>query len=261
MSREPVNLESEDLYQIKQAYGSFWDMFQSSQGVKAEGNSDDIQVMLDDGDVRVEIPGYFKISELQYRRDRSDDLCDVCFQPELLIHGREYDGGLRYEIGKSTTRVSYIRRQGNRQADGRFRAEIKQGMHYDFEAEPDARHPIFHVQYDPTAIDPGMLSEEYEVMNANEIAGEHPDFPRIPSPPMDFAGILYLIIKDHEQGENATWPNKVLEFLRDLPTFPKWCFDPNPQAGNEMIPEWWYVHADGGPHVPEAIINVRCTDR
>lgn len=260
MSGETVDLEGEDLYAIKRAYGSFWDMFQSSQGVKAEGDSDNIRVTLDDGDVRVEVQGYFKISELQYRLDRPDDLCDVCFQPELVICGREYNGDVRYEIAKSTTRVTYLRRQDDRQDDGRFPAEIKQGMHYDFESEPDNRHPIFHVQYDPTAINPGVFSAEYEITNADEITGEHPDFPRIPSPPMDFVGILYLIIKDHEQGENATWPNKVLEFLADLPAFPKWCFDPDPQAGSEMIPEWWYVHADGGPHVPGEIIDARCVE-
>lgn len=236
-------------------------MFKSSQGLKAEGASEDITVMKDDGNIRVEVETYLKISELQYRRDSPDDLFDICFQPELVIRGREDgDGGVRYEIAKSTTRVSYLRRLGDRGDDGRFPAEIKQGMHYDFESEPDARHPIFHVQYTPSAIEVGVFSSEYQITNAEEVAGEHPDFPRIPSPPMDFVGILYLIIKDHEQGETATWPNRVLEFLADLPTFPKWCFDPDPQGGSEMIPEWWYVHADGGSHVPDDIIVVRCAE-
>lgn len=260
MSEETVGLDGEDLCAIKRAYGSFWDMFQSSQGVKAEGDSDNIQVKLDDGDVRVEVSGYFKISELKYRRDRPDDLCDVCLQPELVICGREHNGDVRYEIAKSTTRVTYLRRQDGRQDDGRFPAEIKQGMRYEFELEPDNRHPIFHVHYDPTAIAPSVLSGEYEITNADEVTGDHPDFPRIPSPPMDFVGILYLIIKDHGQGEDATWPNKVLEFLADLPPFPKWCFDPSPQAGSEMILEWWYVHAGGGPHVLDEIIDLRCVE-
>lgn len=235
-------------------------MFKSSQGVKAEGTTDDISVTKDRGTIRVKVPTYLKISELQYRRDRSDDLFDICFQPNLIIRGREHDDGVRYEIAKSTTGVSYLRRQGDRESDGRFPAKIKQGLHYDFESEPDARHPIFHVQYAPTAINIGVLNQEYRITNADVVTEEHPDFPRIPSPPMDFVGILYLIIKDHQQGENATWPNKVLEFLADLPVFPKWCFDPNPQAGSEMIPEWWYVHADGGPHVPDDIIDVRCIE-
>lgn len=260
MSGETVDLDGEDLYEIKRAYGSFWDMFKSSQGVRAEGDSDAIRVSLDEGDVRVEVPGYLKISELQYRRDRPYDLFDICFQPELVIRGRNHDDGVRYEIAESTTRVSYLRRQGGREDDGRFPAEIKQGMHYDFKSEPNSRHPIFHVQYDPTAINPGVFNREYRITNEDEVRGEHPDFPRIPSPPMDFVGLLYMIIKDHEQTENATWPNKVLDFLADLPAFPKWCFDPYPQAGSEMIPEWWYIHADGGPNVPEEIIDARCVD-
>jgi len=258
MSEEIAELGTEDYISIKEAYGSFWEMFRSSQGVKAEGTSDDIQVTRCEGKVQVKVHPYFKISDLQYTRDSSNDLFDICFQPELVIRGRECNSGIRYEIAKSTTRVSYLRRLGDREDDGRFPAKIKQGMHYDFESEPSARHPIFHVQYAPTAIDIGVLSQEYKITNGDEVTGEHPDFPRIPSPPMDFVGILYLIIKDHEQAENATWPNKVLEFLRDLPTFPKWCFDPNPQAGSDMIPEWWYVHADGGPHVPDEVIDARC---
>lgn len=258
MPGETVDLDNQDYINIQRAYGTFWEMFRSSQGVKAEGTSDDIIVTKDEGTIRVEVPTYLKISDLQYRRDTPDDLFDICFQPELIIRGCQYDDNIQYEIAKSTTRVSYLRRQGDREDDGRFPAEIKQGMHYDFESDPDARHPIFHVQYDPTAIDPEVFSQDYRI--TNEVADEHPDFPRIPSPPMDFVGVLYLIIKDHEQGENATWPNRVLNLLRDLPAFPKWCFNPNPQAGNEMIPEWWYVHADGGPHVPDDIIDVRCTE-
>lgn len=260
MVEETTNLDNQDYIKIQQAYGTFWEMFKGSQGVKAEGTSDDIVVTKDNGAIRVEVPTFLKISDLQYRRDTTHDLFDICFQPELMIHGREVDDGIRYEIAKSITRVSYLRRLGDREDDGRFPAEIKQGMHYDFESEPEARHPIFHVQYDPGAIDPRVLSQDYQITNADEVTGERPDFPRIPSPPMDFVGILYLIIKDHEQAENATWPNRVLDLLQDLPTFPKWCFDPNPQAGNEMIPEWWYVHADEGPHVSEDVINARCVD-
>ncbi|UPM43178.1 hypothetical protein [Halocatena salina] len=260
MPGEIVDLDSEDLYEIKIAYKSFWNRFKGSQGIKAEGNSDNINVSKYEGKLQVEVPTYFKISGLQYRRDRPDDLFDICFRPELTIRGREHDDGIRYEIDKSTTRVSYLRRQSDREDDGRFPAEIKQGMHYDFESEPDARHPIFHVQYAPTAIGIGVLNQEYRITNEDELLEEYPDFPRIPSPPMDFVGILYLIIKDHEQAENATWPNKVLTSLENLPTFPKGCFDPNPQSGREMIPEWWYVHADGGPHIPDGIIDMRCVD-
>lgn len=259
MPGEIVDLDNQDYINIQQAYGTFWEMFKSSQGVKAEGTSEDIMATKDDGAIRVEVPSFLKISDLQYRRDTPGDLFDICFQPELVIHGREVDGDIRYEIAKSTTRVSYLRRQGDRDSDGRFPAEIKQGMHYDFESEPDTRHPIFHVQYDPAVIEPRVLSRDYRITNVDAVTGEHPDFPRIPSPPMDFVGILYLIIKDHEQGENATWPNRVLDLLRDLPAFPKWCFDPDPQSGSEMIPEWWYVHADGSP-ISNDVINARCGD-
>jgi len=260
MPGETVDLDNEDYIEIQQAYGTFWEMFKGSQGIKAEGTSEDINVSKDDGAIRVKVPTFLKISGLQYRRDTSDDLFDICFQPELVICGREVDSSVRYEIAKSTTRVTYLRRLGDREDDGRFPAEIKQGMHYDFESEPATRHPIFHVQYDPASINPGVLNQDYRIMNADEVTGEHPNFPRIPSPPMDFAGVLYLIIKDHEQAEDATWPSRVLDLLRDLPAFPKWCFDPDPQAGSEMIPEWWYIHADGGPHVPDEIVNVRCIE-
>jgi hypothetical protein len=258
MPGETVNLDNRDYIDIKKAYDTFWEMFKSSQGVKAEGTSDDINVTKDQGKIRVEVPSCLKISDLQYRRDSQDDLFDICFQAELIISGRESDDGIRYEIDKSTTRVTYLRRLGDRDDDGRYPAEIKQGMHYDFESDPSARHPIFHVQYDPTAIDLGVLNQDYRITNEDEVTGDHPDFPRIPSPPMDFVGILYLIIKDHEQAENATWPSRVLDLLADLPTFPKSCFEPNPQAGSEMIPEWWYVHADGGFHVNDEILDVRC---
>lgn len=260
MTGETVDLDNLDYIDIQNAYGSFWEMFKSSQGVKAEGTSDDIVFTKDDGRIWVEIPSFLKISELQYRRDSPGDLFDICIQAKLVICGREYDDTVRYEIDKSTTRVTYLHRIDDREDDGRFPAEIIQGMHFDFESDPGSRHPIFHVQYDPTAIDIGVLNQDYRISNEDEVTVAHPGFPRIPSPPMDFVGILYLIIKDHEQAANATWPSRVIEFLADLPTFPKWCFDPNPQAGSEMIPEWWYVHADGGPHVPKEIIDVRCAE-
>lgn len=261
MSISTVDLSNQDYVKILQAYQSFWNMFQGSQGIKAEGSSDAIEAERNNGKVYVDTQDYLKISNLRYRRDRPADILDICFQPELVVRGREANGEVLYEIEQSTTRVSYLRRVGERISDGRIPAEIKQAMHYDFEADPDPGHPIFHVQYEPSSIDLNLFRQEYRIENAEEIVEESPDFPRIPSAPMDFVGVLYLIINEHEEVENSTWPSKVMEFLGDLPRFPKWCFDPIPQSGNEMIPEWWYVHASENDHVTTDIVSRRCAGR
>lgn len=178
---------------------------------------------------------------------------------EQTVVGRETDCGIVYQTSKSTMRVVYLKvLEGRDSSTGLFPAEIKNGYHFDFEFPPDDGHPIFHVQYDPESIDLGVLEQQYTIQNEEIVDSEVLDAPRIPSAPVDVAGLTYMLAK--ELPEEVEWPGKLTGELEKLPKYPNECYEPGPQSNQCILPEWWYVHASDNNDLSEETVATRTMD-
>lgn len=250
-------------HDILQLYENFWDELYGTQNIEAAEKTDE-DIDADYSDDRLVVGtldegAFLRFDGMQYHPRRPEQKMDICLRFKHTIRGRETDGEFILELEEATTWISYLRRCGGWTDEGKLPVKIRRGYHYDFEFGPNDDHPIFHVQYDPTAVKLRTLRQRYDILNESDIANDQPQFPRIPSAPLDISGVVYQVLKDDvdEENENFNWPSGVCNVLSDFPFFPEACFTAEPQNGSWMYPEWWYGHAEEGEGNHSRDVNER----
>lgn len=255
-SAEKFDLNSRHYGEIKQAYESLWSFFTSINGLNIDGDQDMLDISHKSGErVKIESNGVFKIKRVGFEAGGSNDSVDICFKPDLNIIGVEYNGQQEPIIESSATSVAYIEIEEEQR--GKDVANVLSAFHYDFEMDPDDRHPIFHSQYDPSSIQIGTLNSEYDIQNQSHITDGVPNHPRVPTAPLDFAGVLHMFVEEHIDEFDSAWPGGTLTAIERLPKIPAWCFQPDPLCNGAMLPEWWYLRSRGEDSLPDDIISAR----
>jgi hypothetical protein len=236
--------------EIFSCFSTYFGNLNNVVGPSVPGSPEQVDMDLDSKKNLVDIispPGSFhKFTGMSYPSNSDVNQLHICARFEQKVGVREPNEGdeEKFVIEESTARITYLKITGERdQESGKIPAEIRHGFHFDFEWEPQPDHPVFHVQHNPRAIDIEILEQAYDIPDQGRLYDEYPDLPRIPTPPMDIAGATYFILRQHS--EDVSWPDDLEGAIDGLPEFPEECFSPKPQGGRSMIPEWWYIHADG----------------
>ena len=262
---EIFDLDSEHYLDIRRAYHRLWGLFRSITGLEVKGSNDDLDISHENERlVIVKSTDLFKIKGVGFEVGTSGGPVDICFRPDLIITGAKYDGTQQPIIRSSETAVSYLRVEktdntatDESPADGDTPATVLSAFHYDFDMDARDRHPLFHAQYEPSSIQIGALEADYDIQNESHITAPFPNHPRVPTAPLDFAGVLCTLIQEHINSFDTAWPNGTVEAVADLPKIPAWCFEPNPLCGGALIPEWWYLRSRGENRVPDDIVESR----
>ena len=264
-SAEMFDLNGEDYSDILNAYISLWGLFRNTSGLEIKGTSDDLDISHKNGrKVTVKSDGIFRIKGIGFETGRSTGPIDICFKPDLAVVGVEYGGTRRRVIESSATAVSYLKvseaDEGTGDispSDGRTPAKVLSGFHYDFDMDPDERHPVFHAQYEPSSIEIGTLNSEYEIRNECHVTDSFPNHPRVPTAPLDFTGVLCMLVQEHIDEFDTAWPNGTINAVARLPKIPAWCFEPDPVCGGAILPEWWYLLSRGENRIPRNVVESR----
>jgi len=252
---ERWELTSQEYGEVSKTYQMLWGRFGNLSGIDITGGIDEFSLDLENGEILVSSPRFYKIKGVGFEADGQGGPIDICFKPDLTIIGAEINGERNLYIKRSETAVTYLHTKKDGEIDieveaGKTAAEVLSAYHYDFELNPDTRHPLFHAQYEPSSIKLGKLRQDYEILNQNSVTSSIPNHPRVPTAPLDFTGVLCMLVHEHQDSESE-WPGSVSTALERLPKLPPWCFEPSPQSGTAMLPEWWYIHAGDLPTVPE----------
>lgn len=185
-----------------------------------------------------------RLGTLPYRPGDNSKQVDVYIQYGLLIKGREIESEICYEIVKSSTEIVYL--DVTETEEGDETRERLQGLHFDFDLNPDyespraqtANHPVFHAQYNPNCVS----SDAIQRWNPEPHGMNYPEYPRIPCAPFDIVSAGYMILNDHlpkKIRDHAGWPSGMIH--EKLPRFPEKAFEYVPEGGRKMSPEWWYI--------------------
>ena len=99
-------------------------------------------------------------------------------------------------------------------------------------------HPIYHANFDMKCIDLHFLKREGYTLPewSNRI-----DYPRIPTAPIDLAGAIFLLLRDHlpELVEKG-WPAKIGNNANKLPHYPNGVLRRNTRNGQVLDYLSWY---------------------
>lgn len=233
---------------LKQVFQEFWFQLVGISGSRARAVDDEaIKVsFVDDHHLNVYTPRNshaLRFRGLPYRPGDSSRVVDAWLQFNEIVRGVELDGRDRpkYEIVESATRLQYI--VEDRAEDGERIGLARQGVRFEFKETPDTNHPVFHAHFDPVCVASGATQDFYRVEEPEFLV---PSYPRIPSAPIDVIGATYMLIHDHVPEileDKEGWPSDTHTAIRKLPQFPESCFNPDPQDGNGMVCDWWYLHA------------------
>jgi len=262
---EIYGLDSEAYGNIRESYIFLWNLLVGIGGLEIKGSDDDLDIShpLDDT-VTVKSDSVFKIKGVGFEAGQSAGPIDICFKPDLTITGVEFDGRRCPVIESSATAVTYLKVDERDRTDAEYQSEsnrqpakVLSAFHYDFEMDTKERHPIFHTQYEPSSIELGILAEDYDITNQSQVTNSVPNHPRIPTAPLDFTGVLCMLIHEHKEEFDSAWPNGTLNAVKRLPTFPPWCFRPNPVCDGALVPEWWYFAARNQTQFPEEVVEGR----
>lgn len=90
-------------------------------------------------------------------------------------------------LSRSNIRITYL------QADSSGKDRILESFHYDYAPEKEA-HPVYHVQLSPIHVVPNSRRAQCDLSSR---LTELPDAPRVPTAPMDFPGIITMLVADH----------------------------------------------------------------
>lgn len=253
MSGDQVELVPRHINALESAFRDFWFQISGVPGSPArpfEGETIDVRRVDEHHlSIRTAEPSSLWFRPLPYRPGNTSKVIDARIQFRETVRGIEENGDTRFEIIESVTSLQHVTRITE---DGEKRVgEARQGIHFDFKEFPDEHHPVFHAHFDPGCIKDtdDDYADEFRIPDFSA-----PDFPRIPSAPVDVAGATYMLLHDHKPDileDDKGWPSQVHSAVQKLPRFPESCFQPIPQDGAGMFCDWWYVHAtfddDGVP--------------
>jgi hypothetical protein len=238
MSTQEVDLTGSDYSAVRTGYREFWNKLKQVPSINAVGSFDDIfEVEFKEDHIAASTKDSraFRFRSLPYRFGDRSRVIDVFIQVKQRVRAVQQDNEKRYELKDSNVSLVHLKEE-----DGT--AAIEQGVHFDFSLNTETNHPVFHAQYDPSSVDRNILPDQYDFDFGDR---SFPNYPRIPSAPIDLPGAVFLILHDHVPTALSTlvgWPNGPKDAIPNLPQFPKECFEHAPQNGTPMTCDWWYIH-------------------
>jgi len=180
-----------------------------------------------------------QFEQVPHRIEDKSTVVDICvqFQQRVVPINDEPEN---LEIQKSKIALTYLDTTEARTGDG---VKLLRGLRFEFDQQPQEHHPVFHVHYDRRCIDSQVLIDEYEIDPSDDQL-PNPDYPRVPSAPMDLFSVIQLVLQDHtpDEVDDNGWPSGIGNHLEGFPRFPSDLFSPSPQEGSPMVSDWWYLH-------------------
>ena len=189
-----------------------------------------------------------QFEQVPHRVGDKSTVVDVCvqFKQRVAPINEEHDN---LEIQESKVNLTYLDTTEAKTGDG---VKLLRGLRFEFDQQPQEHHPVFHVHYDRRCIDSQVLIDEYEIDPSDDQLS-NPDYPRVPSAPMDLFSVIQLVLQDHAPDEinDDGWPSGIGNQFDGFPRFPSSLFSLSPQGGSPMVSDWWYLHQsvdDDGNH-------------
>ena len=248
---------SSEYREIRDSFNMLVNLLGDVGDINFRGSSDNLDIKNIDNRITVDPEGMFRIVGVGFDSGSPGEI-DICIRPDTTIIGVKFDGGKIPVIVTCNTAVSYLKivGSGERSWKGDREAKVLSAFHYDFEWEPKDRHPIFHTQFEPSSIELGVLNRQYNIQNPDRVTNATLNHPRIPTPPLDFPGVLYMLFHEHRDDVDRV-PLENTNLIGKLPTFPPWCFEPSPLCNGTLIPEWWYFASQDVSTYPNKLLTHR----
>lgn len=257
MAWNPVPITAKDSFGLRKEYNTFWAKVCNLNRGHADPAAE--MVFHDElaGNVmapgreyaRIYTPRALGFKGVKSRRSRrSAETYDLYLESEQFIRAVENeDQQRRFEIVKCGVRLLYIESRSK----AHIRKEVEgaappsrclRGLHFDTSDAPF--HPLMHVQIDHACINDLVLGRPYQP----PVDERRLDVPRVPTAPLDVAGIVAMVMQDHllEDTTSRDERREALTQLRDAArNLPRLCVEAMPYAadGDDPVPcAAWYPH-------------------
>lgn len=126
----------------------------------------------------------FWFSGLPRYKGNKSDVIEVCLSLIQTIAPGEKDGLV---LLASNVHVSYFKCHRGK------KYRVLESWHYDF-APNSAGHPVFHAQLSEDHLPPSSQNRTYKPLSRVPALK---DLPRVPTPPLDLASVMEIIVADH----------------------------------------------------------------
>ena len=215
---------------LTSVYVNFWNSIRVSlNGYAEQASNNDIEVHSVNGKLKVKSKTPFWMTGLPNRRDRRNPgIIDVAitFEQEVIVKN-DHKGDRYLEAVVSYVRMLYLenydevkRKIGK---NGNYKSQVLSGFHFDLVDQENKNmdwydHPIYHANFDLKCIDLGSLRKEGYVLPVNQ---RRIDYPRIPTAPINLAGAIFLLLRDHlPDSVEKGWPEMIQKSVSKLPLYP-----------------------------------------
>jgi hypothetical protein len=250
--RTPAYTES---WMLRQSYSDLWEEFvKLTDGAARSTSPADIEVTpIDSLRVRMRAgysEGPLKVLGVRFRaQGAASKACNIYIQVEQTIQsdGEDHQGiPPGWICTKSVARIMYTRPDAEIQKKSEDRSysghpTIYGGFHLDVDAAPQPSHPWSHVQLDPHCI----VSSTFPTFRRTKMCLDKTSVPRIPTLPVDFPVILFLILKDHFPDTVLSgWPHSAAGIVARLPNLPqRGSFGGSPGSASSAVEGWYRAPA------------------
>ena len=248
-----ASLDHRQAKKLRDAYYKFWSrVFEIAAGRAIRLAPENFEAELQNGTVVIRASPWFHGLSTRSQGGGEKTTVDVYLQIEQTIRGFK-DGStdaIRLEISRSTIRLQYVEHRSREQIRKELKKQIDaayafHGIHFDYTCPGEKNHPYYHAQLEHRCIPAAEIHRRYT--SAAQLL-KRCDTPRIPTPPMDFPSVVYVLLHDHLQSiVEKGWPPKLLEAKAELPAFDSSPFSAMLAERAHLECGWWYGHAGETP--------------
>ena len=239
-----VALDQRHALELRRAYVGFWDRVRPLTSGRAQQTAvANLSASLKPtGTIVIETIKPFVILGVPSRKmapRRTDFDIYLALRQEVEGDGDDY-GDIKFKTIASNIRMIYLdartKDQVRRELEGTLdEVKVHQGFHFDLSDE--SNHPVFHAQIDHACIHRDDIGRRYLP------TAQRSDVPRIPTAPLDFPGVTYVLLHDHFPDRVPKgWTPAIREAMTALPRMPMSSFGGCLASGAQMECDWWYYH-------------------
>lgn len=240
---------------LQDGYANFWNSIRiHANGYVQPVSKNDFKVQIRNGRLRIETRTPIWLIGLPVRRKEvTGEIFDVAitFEQDVDVKGLGTPSQY-FEAVASYVRILYLDNDKivskRKVEDSTYRGHVRSGFHFDLVNQENKNrdwydHPIYHANFDLKCIDLNTLGRnDYELP---QVSGRI-DFPRIPTAPMDLAGVIFLLLRDHRPDLVETgWPDNIRKLAKRLPRYPHGVLNQYIKQGQILDCLSWY-NTDGG---------------
>lgn len=172
--------------------------------------------------------------------------CEILIQLRQTVSRSAGTSGSAFQLVHSVVRVAYLdKRRAPPAGPGSAPRgqQVIAGFHFDlgldqqFSRQP--AHPIYHAQIDFDCIVKPGSSRRCTACGRNVRVTSR--FPRIPTAPLDLAGVVFLVLNDHFPSRVAAgWPPELASAASKLPRLPRLRTTGTRSPDGELDVVSWY---------------------